>query len=85
MAWEPIDTAPKDGTWILLRGGNSSESFYMRDTPAEDRGSRPRPARGTPAAWCAPNPGMAPVHPSDPDTQRHTESAVACRSGPSAR
>lgn len=23
MAYQPIDTAPKDGTWILLRGRNA--------------------------------------------------------------
>ena len=21
MSWQPIDTAPKDGRWVLLRGG----------------------------------------------------------------
>lgn len=26
--WQPIDTVPLDGTWVLLTGGNSSRHQY---------------------------------------------------------
>ncbi len=36
--WQPIDTAPKDGTWVLLTGGHAAEptgpcvvGFWDRD------------------------------------------------------
>lgn len=26
--WQTMDTAPKDGTWVLLMGGRTTEDFY---------------------------------------------------------
>lgn len=38
MAWQSVDTAPRDGTWILLRGRNAVD----------------RPMIPVVIAWCPP-------------------------------
>lgn len=43
--WQPIETAPKDGSWILLAGGRTDESFHYEEVKNESR-------RPVVAKWC---------------------------------
>jgi len=50
LDWQPIETAPNDGSWILLCGGKTTEDFYMEDKPPPDQ-YRPVVAKWDDAAW----------------------------------
>ena len=45
--WQPIETAPKDGTFVLLAGGETNEDFY-RDSDKPECRKRPVSA----FFWC---------------------------------
>ena len=32
--WRPIESAPRDGTWVLLRGGEPDSNTWYGDTPS---------------------------------------------------
>lgn len=48
MTWQPIETAPKDGTWILVWGGKTDEDLEWWDE--KDR-NRPVTARWSPSEF----------------------------------
>lgn len=37
MTWQTIDTAPKDGTFVLLSGGKCEENYDTGDKDESDR------------------------------------------------
>lgn len=41
MEWQLIDTAPRDGTWVLLKGGKTDEDFYLTTEGADAMATRP--------------------------------------------
>lgn len=48
---QPIDTAPRDGTFALLFGGLTSEDFYSDDKPPPGVRERPVVAKWDPSAY----------------------------------
>lgn len=39
-AWQPIETAPRDGTWVLLTGGSIAYGWCEDDKPPMAVGQR---------------------------------------------
>ena len=51
MAWQKIETAPKDGTWVLLSGGTIQYGWDGGDAPHAVVGQYTNERNGTITEW----------------------------------
>jgi hypothetical protein len=50
MGWQPIATAPQDGTWVLLRGGSTTDEYCL-DHESDADTKRPVTAKWHDSEW----------------------------------